>query len=250
MWSLSQVFEHARTVSHFHQGFLSVNDKCVFRDPKNTFFIMQVHYEISDELYRATHKFQPVLEVILSEQLLGVGKSTLQFLSTINRKEDGKELVRLSYKYCHVNREQRKSEPFPEWFLSAYSSYQTLDEKFQPEAVPQNKVFCWDYTTIPSDSDFNGHINQSVYIRLCFDCGTLALKAGSFHNFKKDDLCKYRVKSLYAFYSREALSGNKLSIFVWESESRIGELNFQINRGTDKLYFSRALFHEFFESKL
>ena len=250
MFSLSQVFAHARTICKLHQNFLSVNDKNLFNDPQSTFFTMQVRYEISDELYRATNGAQPALEVKISEQLVGISKSALQLLTTLDRKEDGKELARLSYKYCHVNRELRKSQPIPEWFLSAYSSYHTSNEKFLPESVPVNKAFCWDYMTTPSDSDFNKHIGHAVYIRLCFDCGTFALQAKHFHNFKKDDLAKYRVKTFNAFYKHEANYGQKFVVFAWESESKIGELHFQINRDADKLFFAQVSFHDFCESKL
>ena len=117
MWSLSQVFEHTRTICKLHENFLRVNDKFIFRDPQNTFFLMQVRYELSDEQYRATNRSKLALEIKLSEQLVGISKSALQLLTTIERKEDGKELANLFYKYCRVNREQRKSQPIPEWFL-------------------------------------------------------------------------------------------------------------------------------------
>ena len=99
---------------------------------------------------------------------------------------------------------------------SVYSSYHILDKKFQPEYVPLNKAFCWDYTTIPSDSDTYKHIGHAVYIRLCFDYGILALQAKRLHKFKKDNLAQYCVKSFNAFYNSEAKCGEKFSVFGWK----------------------------------
>ena len=41
----------------------------------------------------------------------------------------------------------------------------------------------------------------------------------------------------------------KIFCFWVESESKIGELHFEINRGVDKLFFAQVSFYDFLESK-
>ncbi|XP_066300928.1 uncharacterized protein [Branchiostoma lanceolatum] len=83
-----------------------------------------------------------------------------------------------------------------------------------------------------SDLDFNGHTNQSNYIRFCSDAAAIATKAGRYSSLK-GDLLKYPVKRIAMLYQKEALLGDTLNVESWEIPSKPVSLGFTVKRGDD-----------------
>ncbi|XP_078581926.1 uncharacterized protein LOC144865216 [Branchiostoma floridae x Branchiostoma japonicum] len=90
-----------------------------------------------------------------------------------------------------------------------------------------------------SDLDFNGHTNQSNYIRFCSDAAAFATKLGRYPSLK-GDLLKYPLKKIAMLYEKEALLGDPLQVESWEIPSKPVSLGFKVTRGNDDVI--RGLF--------
>lgn len=230
--------------------YLGTGERHIFREPGQRFFLLSGRYEISPELYSSTNRFNSGLRFKLTEQLVGIGKSTLQIHSSMKDMASNKTLAQFKFSYCLVNLSIRKSEQLPDWFRATFSSFTEPGISFKPQPLPVDKAFSLQHTVTSSDIDMNQHMNNSIYIRWCFDCGSLAMQNQRLRHFNRKNLSQYRAKTFDVVYNRESVEGEKLTVYVWEDEATVGILHFQINCDAVRKFYGRASFFDFSDAKL
>ena len=89
-----------------------------------------------------------------------------------------------------------------------------------PHALPDSSgLFHYSTRGIPSDGDFNDHINHSICFKYCADCASLAaMKAGILQKFSRD-MAYYNLKKFSAEYVGEMTVGDDINVFCWENPS-------------------------------
>ena len=79
---------------------------------------------------------------------------------------------------------------------------------------PHNTEFA-QYTVRWIDAHVYFHLNQAVYLRICFDALVDITRKGSF-NTLKGDLARYWVKHFNCHYQMESRPGDVFDIHMWE----------------------------------
>ncbi|CAH1772958.1 unnamed protein product [Owenia fusiformis] len=200
-----------------------------------TMFIRSGHYIISDVLYQSAAINWPLKA---TTSLSFIGRTSTNLTIEIREQLTNQHVGSLEFQYVYVNRTNRKSQAFPDWFIQKYRPLTTLETRpdtMAPLSLP-SKTFSYDVTVQYSDTDRNGHTNQSSYLKYGMDAATSASLGGEFHNFKQD-MCMYHVQDFQALYTGESLVKDQLVIHTWEDGTRKDLLFFQIHKN------NRAIFH-------
>lgn len=213
VWNICKHFEAARLLS-FYNGFI---DFPKLDSAAAGFFIVKHIFNFSPKLHKTIGVNTPIV-FDFKVQILDIGKTSL-LVSTKLSNGEGEILGENLYKYVYVNRITRRPKPLPDWWMEKMSPYKTVGFKGgmakTPVPVLPDGAFQYKVKMRHSDTDKNGHVNNSIYIRLCIDCGTKAAIKGYFRRFNSD-MCHYSVLNIDAQYLGESNVNDELVVYTWQ----------------------------------
>lgn len=162
-------------------------------------------------------------------ELLGIGKSTMLFRTTIRDLSDDEILGSTLIKMAKVDSITRRSSNLSDSFLAKHAQFAKLGTSklplFKLTKAPENS-FSHQFVIRPSDTDANGHTSNSVYARLCLDCADLAASKHDFFKRFSGDFEKPRLIERY--FTKECVEGDTVNAVVWEDGHSTTMLHFQL----------------------
>lgn len=215
VWNVCKNFEAARLLS-FYNGFI---DFPKLDSAAAGFFIVRHVFNLSPKLHKEMGIIKPFL-FDFRVQILNIGKTSL-LMSTKLSNGEGEILGENVYKYVYVNRETRRPKPLPDWWMEKMLPYKSEGitggmVKNKLPVLPDGAFQC-KFKVRHSDTDKNGHVNNSIYIRLCIDCGTVAVMKGYFRHFDSD-MCNYSVLNIDAQYLGESNVNAEPVVYTWQDD--------------------------------
>ncbi|CAD5116178.1 DgyrCDS5096 [Dimorphilus gyrociliatus] len=172
--------------------------------------------------YRVTSQEQHFLDHFIYDQRISTyGKSSFILLSSLRNPKTKEILFENRTCLVAVDKKTRRSRELSDAILKTIK-----DEgaKFQPSnrisrLKAPSDVF--QYKTIVSceEVDWNMHVNQADYAKLCLNCASMALRK-NFYTFFKEDIAHYHAKYVRKFHSGECVEGDALRIITWQNTSR------------------------------
>ena len=244
-WKLGEHFQFARALMSTSDKALSDGGHFLMDD--SSLFTVLTQYDINEAMYEKARKYrQEKSTLLLTTELQGIGKSSVHMKTIIQDPQTRELLGSLQFKYVKVALSTRRSVQIPEWFLNKYDRFNPgrLTPTFDPAVMPNEKgIYRKIYTVLPSDIDSNNHMNNNVYLRLCFDAATEASVMEKMFSSLHGDMCNYLVKSASCVYEKECRLGDVVDIFVWEDKSKVKTLHCKIIKGSDTSFQCTLLFH-------
>ncbi|XP_062612977.1 uncharacterized protein LOC134274759 [Saccostrea cucullata] len=138
-----------------------------FMDEDNTLAFVKQQLNLDPKVHKVSFTSPRTFKVDFKLKQL---KQT-SFIFTIELKDETTEdiLGENIIKMVRIDRKTRRLSLFPEWFYKKYAAFMNTPghpgtEKEDLPEIPKNAV---KYDVIPghSDEDYNGHVNQSSYLR-------------------------------------------------------------------------------------
>ena len=171
-------------------------------------------------------------------------------MNSLQDARNYEEKKSMPYKYAScqmqlvsINPETRRPAPLPESFKKIFNSQ---PEAFQLRITPlkiHEHHFVYSLQVQPSDTDLLRHVNQSVYLRYCFDAAQVATSEGFFVNFS-GDLFGKEVADADMLYQGEGRAGEHLRVLVWEGFSEANK-DTTVNKSTKAKLSSEFLMFGF-----
>ena len=205
-----------------------------FRDDEHSIFMAGTTYRISKEAnsLRAKSHWGRNFPLHAALKVIYVGKSSFSFVIHLRDYKTDTEIWSATLTFVFVDFKSRRPVPFPAWFKekcleldlvngSPPSRLSTL--KYPP------KIFKYETKAMFSDIDFNGHVNQSVYVRWCTDAGAEAAVNGFYRDFNQD-IGFYDIEKLEVRYIGEGMIDDEFSVMTWQDDVMPRTLNFQITK--------------------
>lgn len=208
-------------------------------------FIVIVHYHIDPYIYKHLADFIEATDMRLETKLISITRSSLILQTEIIGEKSNKVLAWLRFKYVCVDRETRKSTPVPQWFVEKVKDKiePGLTLAYEPPVIPENGTYTKLYTIIPSDIDWNGHTNNTVYYRLFFDVATEASVKHNLFTLLQGDICDYNICDSQAIYARESRMWDNIQITVWQDLKNVKTLHCHIGKEEVTLFKSTITFY-------
>ena len=201
-------------------------------------FVLQCTYDINRSFYGKVHVRRVWFPMTVNMELVAFENSSVTIHYEARDAADGELLMTLRSKLALVNEATRKSERLSDEFREKYARQHQpafVLPKHEALVIPSN-AFCDRLQIRPSDIDSMGHANNSVYIRMCSDCATIAsVKHGHFLRFG-NDLASRHVKTLNMLYSKECMLGDVVDVYVWDDATQNDLLHFQIKNNSIVLF--------------
>lgn len=237
LWNVSRMYEGARMM-------LLTRNLFYYKElvnKKTAFYVIKQTMKLRPEVHRDVTLFSPsMLRFKLDLLNLGNTSLTLQTKLYINETETyiGTVLVTIVY----VNRKSGRPLRIPDWVQDKWKEYKNktppINMKIPP--CPEN-VFSTKMETRYSDTDVNGHLNQSNYLQICLDCATEAAISGFYKQYS-EDMCWYPVLDADVVYKRECLPGDKLDVVTWQDDTDCNIIYFIVRNGSKSIFEARFLF--------
>ncbi|XP_072016319.1 uncharacterized protein [Amphiura filiformis] len=127
-----------------------------------------------------------------------------------------------------------RSTKLPTEYLEEISK-EKLTRTKQPQGFvqPDQPKDCFVHTITVTSSciDTNDHQNMALYIRDCWNAGSLAACSKSLPHFDKE-LLYFKVKTVTFLYQGQALIGDELNIACWEHQHDPNTLCFTVTKGS------------------
>ena len=148
-----------------------------------------------------------------------VGKSSYTVATDLYDFKSGIKLCSYRTIQVFVDRQSRKPVALPPEIFSGLDDHlktverQTIKRDKTP-VIPSN-AFQYEIKALHSDSDFNFHVNQAIYIKWCSDAGSMGAVKGHFTYFNRH-IELYPLKSTVYHYLGETLVNDIVTVNVWE----------------------------------
>ena len=231
LWSVVKVFEAIRYVA-LPAGFAYYER---FRDNYHSIFMAGTTYKVSKEAnnLRAKTHWGRNFPLYAYLKVIYVGKSSFSFEIQLRDYKTGVGICSATLTFVFVDFKSRRPAPFPAWFRDKCSERQDLFGGSPPPRLPtiecQPEVFKYETKAMFSDIDFNGHVNQSVFVRWCTDAGAEAASKGFYRDFNQD-LGFYDVKKMEVKYIGEGMIDEEFVVMTWQDDVIPFTIHFQITK--------------------
>nr|XP_054752122.1 uncharacterized protein LOC129257750 [Lytechinus pictus] len=215
LWKLSKHFESSRAAT------LNLTLRKDFQlDSSSTFFLIYQTSEFSQEFHDIADMFFPWYMKI---KVCYVGKTSFwNDLATYCQKT-GKLLAQNFSQGVKVCVDSRRSVELP---IGSADKYRATMLTKPPQrcsfpSIPPVKERSFTCTTraLPSDTDSNGHVNQSACYKYCYDAASLAALQGNVFTKFCQDFAYYDVKRISVEYVGEINTGDDVEVLCWEDDS-------------------------------
>ena len=214
----------------------------------HTVFTVVCHYDISDEAYKVASRFktQPT-RLLMSTILHGIGTTSLHFTTSMFDVQTKLKLASLSFKYILIDKLTRRPKNIPDWFIAKHQhlnpGHKTPDWIASDIPADVSRVHRKKYTVRFSDTDANRHLNNNMFIRICFDAAAEAASNHLFINFT-NEFFTYRVKAASCEYRKECRPNEEVEVHVWEELKDSSIHFFMVNLTKQVVCFAcRVVFH-------
>ncbi|CAC5365037.1 unnamed protein product [Mytilus coruscus] len=147
--------------------------------------------------------------------------------SVVKDVESQTVLLERAVKLVTIDRTSRKAVELPKWFRQKYQNpnhklkkLNDLPNSFKSILIPPEfPSDCYQWSTIVrySDLDFNMHMHQSVYTKICMDAVTSAALKGKLQYFKRD-ICFYPLESVDITFIGESFAENELLVKILQDK--------------------------------
>lgn len=257
LWALARLFEAGRVMAFKKSSILSYN---VLRKDYVQAMITG-RYAISRELSKQSSGLNFGVKLNIFLAIVDIGRSSVHMYSEIKDAETGVRLGWVLAKMVYIDPAIRKAKPLPVWLATKYG------EEVKKNALSVTKVigaglmplkasdlilpadmFKYEIAVAPSDTDSNGHTNNSSYIRFCMDAATMAVREGALKGFYKD-MVLYHVKTVTVFYAHETHTGDELVVYLWKEPGDHLEVCFVLTRKGKRVFNSKIVFYPLTTSK-
>ena len=199
-----------------------------------TFYRCQ-NFEFSPDFYSIDCVSSPWLQTV---RMTNVGNTSLWLSYVTTCRRTGKELVRNTNQLVRIDTTTRRPAQLPAervaFFKTSANGSMMIPPRFDfPMSGPDpSKVFKFTKMSLPSETDANIHVNQSVCFKYCIDCASLAATelSGVLRKFTRD-VAYYNIKTFSVEYVAEIRVGTKLEILCWEDQIKPSILFFLVKNG-------------------
>ncbi len=183
---------------------------------KRVLMVLSSHSEIFPAFYDRQHYHNPLK---CSDYVVNLGRTSYQHLTEVESIRTGKLLHRVVAQLVCVDSKSRRPVDIPqeERMLLEKNTQKYPSEKIVSLQKP-GATHCSHRKVYASDTDYNFHLNQSVYLRICHDAMTEASLDGTF-SWLKGDLAQYRIRYADTLILAENLTGDNLDVHCWENKN-------------------------------
>ncbi|KAL4228366.1 hypothetical protein ACF0H5_011414 [Mactra antiquata] len=232
IWSVAKLFEGIRyTVLSKGFGYF---DR--LKDVDHSIFMAGTTYNVTEKgnQINTYQHWGTKYPLHVTVNIFYSGNSAFSFKIEVTEKQSGELLMSSALTFVYVDFRTRKPAQFPDWYFEAKKGKDfgppmaRLSSPKIPDTAFQFKTKC-----TYADIDFNGHVNQSIYVKWCTDAGTEAALNGHYKNFSHN-IGKYPLKSLNLKYIGEGFVDEIFVINTWQDENDPLILHFGIMKN-DKL---------------
>lgn len=203
------------------------------RSSDSIFVFVKVHMKINDDVYKFDFRSNPGISV---KMLAGKpGKSTMPRVSQVFETQTGKCLFERYSKCSQIDLADRRPLKLDSLYLERYSNCADMSKELQKRPTPDQPVSTFLYkTTIRySDLDQNQHTNNSIYVKSCIDCATIASFSNKLFHFKGDMAC-YPVYEFIVEYLGETFAGDELVVSMWQDTNDFRNFKFLLYKSGEK----------------
>ncbi|XP_030829214.1 uncharacterized protein LOC100892957 [Strongylocentrotus purpuratus] len=195
-----------------------------------SFFLSYQTLEISPDFYdRADVSFPWCMKIKISY----VGKTSFWFNAATCCQKTGKILAQNFCQAVRVSLASRRPIELPAKGADKYiaSTSKNPPQRFTFPQITPRREQSFTYTTkaLPSDTDSNIHVNQSVCFRYCHDGASLAALQGNIFSKFSQDFAYYNVKTFSVEYVGEMNAGDDIDVQCWEDDKNQCVLYFIIS---------------------
>ncbi|XP_060589765.1 uncharacterized protein LOC132744969 isoform X2 [Ruditapes philippinarum] len=249
LWSLGKVFESIRSVA-MATGFMYYLD--LLHKPNRTLFVGGHVLTLNKDFHniRYSNMFGRKNFLKADIYISDVGKSSYTVATDLYDFQSGVKLCSCKTIQVFVDKQLRKPVPLPEEIFVGLDNHlksvkrQTIKREKMP-SIP-SEAFQYEIKALHSDSDFNHHVNQAMYIKWCSDAGSLGAHKGHFSYFKRH-IELYPLKSAEYQFIGETLVNDIVTVNVWEDVTvKDKVLRFAVTR-SGRIVFVLKL--EFYDGK-
>ena len=219
LWSVVKVFEAIRYVA-LPAGFAYYER---FRDKDHSIFMAGTIYRVSKEAnnLRARTHWGRNFPLYAELKVFYVGKSSFSFEILLRNYKTAVEICSAVLTFVFVEFKSRRPVPFPTWFREKCLERHDLRNGTPPPRLSTTEgpsdVFKYETKAMFSDIDFNGHVNQSVYVRWCTDAGAEAATNGFYRDFKQD-IGFYDIEKMEVKYIGEGMIDEEFVVMTWQDD--------------------------------
>ena len=237
VWAVAKLFEAIRYSALVH-GF-GLYDRLKTKD--RSIFMASVRYDFTENINNLTAREVSGMKYPLLARLsiANIGKSSFTFATDVYKHKTDEKIINAYMTFVYVDFKTRKPAAFPPWVGEAAKSKQFI-KPLGRLLTPEVPATAYTYSTraFASDIDFNGHVNQSIYVKWCSDAGTDAALKGRYSGFTQD-LGKYPTKQISVKYIGEGFQGDQFVVNTWLDETDKNVLHFVITRDNGVVFVSR-----------
>ena len=182
---------------------------------------MVTEYNFSRRLYiiSSTNGYNTPLR--LSNRVVDVGRTSFIFKSEIADETDKEVLATLTFRYVMIERKTRRPSPVPDSLrsrLKAILTGETVKSFDRLTLQPFSAVLVCQFEVQPSDTDSNGHMNNTSYIRMCHDAVSKASCQNRLRGITSD-IAHLNVERMRVIYISEVRMGDRIEVYVWQDKT-------------------------------
>ena len=178
-------------------------------------------------------------------KVLYVGKSSFSFEIKLRNYKTAMPICTAVLTFVFVDFKTRRPVSFPTWFRDESAKIPWLRDSSPPQRLPTTtcppNVFRYETKALFSDIDFNGHINQSVYVRWCTDAGAEAASKGIYPDFKHD-IGVYDIEKMEVKYIGEGMVNEEFVVLTWQDVIIPRTIHFQVTKQGKPTFVGRFLY--------
>lgn len=238
IWNVTVLFEGVHDFLEKRESFMDFHQ---FKSDDISFVIVKHVWKINPEFFH--YNFPNDVRFDFIKKLFAFGRTSYTIYTKVT--QSGKVLAENFMKVVRIDNKSRRPVVNPSWFVDKYSKFKATDipvelSKSLEIMEPPNDCYKMIVTVRYSDLDSNLHTNQSVYIKFCFDCATMASERGQLRHFT-GDISWFPVIYMSVDYLGESFVGDEILVVLWQDFNDISTLFFSIYNATDKRKLSNVV---------
>ncbi|KAK3607795.1 hypothetical protein CHS0354_031292 [Potamilus streckersoni] len=242
LWSIAKTFEAVRYALFFN-GFINYY---ALREENHSIFMAGTLYEMFPAIHKLNAKkhWGPLYPIRATMCVSHAGDTSLTLDIVIYDCTTKEKLASCLTKFVYVNLLTRKAVLLPPWIYKMTinvdeSSPRTIS-KPQQLKIPSD---CFQFTvcSLFSDTDNNGHVNHSTYVRWCSDAASVAATTGNYSNFKME-IGSYSLERLEVYYIGELVVGDEAVVNTWQDDSDFRKLYFAITKDSRRIFNAQFVY--------
>ncbi|XP_033114744.1 uncharacterized protein LOC117115158 isoform X1 [Anneissia japonica] len=226
-WRIAKIHQHTRTAGLR----VTMKDQLIIFFTNHTIYIRHLNANINKKLNTK--------ELLLSQPIYGLftvlycGNSSMLFETKIILRSQRRCISTSQTQPVCVSRETRKPTPFPDsikeiFLYAAHATKPDIPPMLPGPQSPEQRSYSQQFIIDETDLDSNGHTNNTIYIKFCFDVASKAITDGIFTHINHDML-NSKLSEFTVHFVGETREGDKVTFTVWQDLGNKRLLHFQAN---------------------